>query len=248
MRTPARALAVLALALLAHPAAGAGRERAAPDPAARAEERLRMVAEQIEARGIDDARVLAAMRAVPRHEFVPPERAARAYDDRALSIGHGSTISQPYVVALMTELARVGPGSRVLEVGTGSGYQAALLAAIGCRVHSIEIVEPLAREARARLSRLGYGAVRVRAGDGYRGWPEVAPFDAVIVTAAAPRVPEPLLEQLAVGGRLVIPVDVPGGEQELQVHERSENGISMQRVLGVRFIPMTGEVRSRDPR
>jgi len=231
-----------------------GRRAGPPDFAAsgRAGERERMVAEQIEARGVADPRVLAAMRAVPRHAFVPAERAADAYADRALPIRHDSRISQPYVVAVMTEQAALRPGARVLEVGTGSGYQAAVLAAMGCEVYTIEIVEPLAREAEGVLRRLGFrrervgevGGVRVRAGDGYRGWPEAAPFDAVIVTAAAPRTPQPLLDQLAVGGRLVIPVDVPDGDQELQVHERTQDGFEVRRVFGVRFIPMTGEVRA----
>ncbi len=215
-----------------------------------------MVAEQIEARGVTDPRVLAAMRAVPRHEFVPAERAADAYADRALPIRHDSRISQPYVVAVMTEQAAPRAGARVLEVGTGSGYQAAVLAAMGCDVYTIEIVEPLAKEAEAALRRRGFGeerldevgGVRVRAGDGYRGWPEAAPFDAILVTAAAPRTPQPLLDQLAVGGRLVIPVDVPGGDQELQVHERTPEGFEVRRVFGVRFIPMTGEVRAPVPR
>jgi protein-L-isoaspartate(D-aspartate) O-methyltransferase len=227
---------------------GAAASARAADPAAapadgREAERLRMVAEQIEARGVADPRVLAALRHVPRHRFVPPERAADAYADQAVAIGHGATISQPYVVAVMTEQAAVRPGARVLEVGTGSGYQAALLAELGGEVYTIEIVEPLARRAEEALRRTGYAGVRVRAGDGYRGWPEAAPFDAILVTAAAPRVPQPLLDQLAVGGRLVIPVDVADGAQELQVHERSEAGISTRRVLGVRFVPMTGEVQ-----
>jgi protein-L-isoaspartate(D-aspartate) O-methyltransferase len=206
-----------------------------------AAERQRMVAEQLEARGIADRRVLEAMRRVPRHEFVPAAERARAYQDRALGIAHGQTISQPYIVAAMSELARVGPGARVLEVGTGSGYQAAVLAEMGAEVWSIEIVEPLAREAGATLARLGYAKVHVRAGDGYRGWPAAAPFDAVLVTAAAPRVPPALIEQLRVGGRLVIPVGEQ--EQELQVHVRTEHGSEVQRVFPVRFVPMTGEVR-----
>lgn len=208
-----------------------------------ARERDRMVEQQIEARGLDDPRVLAAMRRVPRHRFVPPDQRPHAYEDRALPIGHGQTISQPYVVAAMTSLARLGPEDRVLEVGTGSGYQAAVLAELVREVYSIEIVEPLAREARETLAALGYDRVRVRAGDGYRGWPEAAPFDAILVTAAAPRVPPALLEQLAPGGRLVIPVDVAGGHQELQVHVRRADGIEVERVFPVRFVPMTGEVQ-----
>jgi protein-L-isoaspartate(D-aspartate) O-methyltransferase len=244
MRVPTRAAAVVLAAGALALAAGA-RAAEAPAPDERAGERERMVAEQIEARGLADARVLAAMRKVPRHAFVPPERAADAYADRAVSIGYDSTISQPYVVAVMTEQAAPRPGARVLEVGTGSGYQAALLAELGCEVYTIEIVEPLARRAEATLRRNGYPGVHVRAGDGYRGWPEAAPFDAIVVTAGAPRVPQPLLDQLAPGGRLVIPVDVEGG-QELQVHERTEKGIETRRVFAVRFVPMTGEVRKPD--
>ncbi|MEB2343466.1 MAG: protein-L-isoaspartate(D-aspartate) O-methyltransferase [Deltaproteobacteria bacterium] len=233
--TFANALGAAASALAAEPAA--------PPADGRQAERERMVAEQIEARGVREPRLLAALRKVPRHLFVPAERADEAYADRALAIGHGATISQPYVVAVMTEEAAVGPGERVLEVGTGSGYQAALLAELGAEVYTIEIVEPLAHEAEANLRRAGHPGVHVRAGDGYRGWPEAAPFDAILVTAAAPRVPEPLLDQLAPGGRLVIPVDVEDGAQELQVHERTPEGITVRRVLGVRFVPMTGEVR-----
>jgi len=206
-----------------------------------AAERERMVVEQIEARGVRDARVLEAMRKVPRHELVPAAERDRAYDDRPLPIGHGQTISQPYIVALMTELARAGPGERVLEVGTGSGYQAAVLAAAGAEVWSIEIVEPLAKRAAADLARLGFDRVHVKAGDGYRGWPEHAPFDAILVTAAPPEVPAPLLEQLAVGGRLVIPVGERGELQWLEVHERTPSEVRVERVTPVRFVPMTGE-------
>jgi protein-L-isoaspartate(D-aspartate) O-methyltransferase len=210
----------------------------------RARARNQMVARQIEARGVSDERVLAAMRAVPRHAFVPEEVRADAYEDRPLPIGHGQTISQPYIVAAMTELARVRPGSRVLEVGTGSGYQAAVLAEMGAQVYSIEIVERLARRAGETLARLGYGAVQVRHGDGYRGWPEAAPFDAIVVTAAAPRVPPALLEQLVDGGRLVIPLG--RFAQELEVHTRVGDRIDVERVFGVRFVPMTGEVREEE--
>jgi protein-L-isoaspartate(D-aspartate) O-methyltransferase len=216
---------------------------AAPDPFVG--QRLRMVSDQIEARGVSDARLLAALRRVPRHAFVPPSERAHAYEDHALSIGHGQTISQPYVVALMTELAALRPGARVLEVGTGSGYQAAVLAELAGAVYSIEIVAPLARRAAATLAAQGYGAVHVRHGDGYRGWPEAAPFDAILVTAAAPRVPPALLEQLAPDGRLVIPVG--DAEQALEVHHRTERGFEVQRVLPVRFVPMTGEVRGPPP-
>ena len=214
--------------------------RAVPDPdPARAREA--MVADQIEERGVRDPRTLAAMRKVPRHLFVPPALAREAYADHPLPIGHAQTISQPYIVAFMTEALGLRGGEKVLEVGTGSGYQAAVLAEIAARVYTIEIVAPLAEEARERLARLGYGNVEVRAGDGYQGWPEAAPFDAVIVTAAAPRIPAPLKEQLKDGGRLVIPV---GEEyQELIVVTRRGTGYAEKRVLPVRFVPMTGKVR-----
>ncbi len=201
--------------------------------------RERMVREQLASRDVKDARVLAAMRRVPRHEFVPAALRAQAYADGPLPIGHEQTISQPYIVALMTQLAALGPASRVLEVGTGSGYQAAILAEVARDVYTIEIVEPLARSAEATLRRLGYERVHVRAGDGYRGWPEAAPFDAILVTAAPERVPAPLLEQLAVGGRLVIPVGRI--DQELEVHRRTATGFEVERVAPVRFVPMTGE-------
>ncbi|MBX3246917.1 MAG: protein-L-isoaspartate(D-aspartate) O-methyltransferase [Myxococcales bacterium] len=208
-----------------------------------------MVMDTIEARGVRDPRVLAAMRAVPRHRFVPEDRAPFAYADRPLQIGHEQTISQPYVVALMTELVlgedevvRDGRPMRVLEIGTGSGYQAAVLAALGVEVYSIEIVEPLARRATATLQELGY-RVHTRHGDGYRGWPEHAPFDAVLLTAAPPEIPAPLLEQLAVGGRLVAPVGGMG-DQELVVLHKTAEGIRRERVGGVRFVPMTGEAQN----
>ena len=204
--------------------------------------RERMVAEQIEARGVRDARVLAALRRVPRHEFVLEEDRDRAYRDGPLAIGQGQTISQPYIVAIMTALAAPGPDDRVLEIGTGSGYQAAVLAELAGEVYSIEIVEPLAERAAATLQRLGY-PVQLRQGDGYRGWPEAAPFDAIVVTAAPKRVPQALLEQLADGGRLVIPVGE--GVQELEVHRRTADGIEVERVLAVRFVPMTGEAQER---
>ncbi len=205
--------------------------------------RLKMVTTQIEARGVRDPRVLDAMRRVERHRFVPDWLSDHAYEDRPLAIGHDQTISQPYIVALMTELARVKPGARVLEIGTGSGYQAAVLSMLAGQVHTIEIVEPLARQASARLEALGYRNVTVRAGDGYRGWPERAPFDAILVTAAPPEIPQPLLDQLAVGGRLVAPVGE--GDQELVVVERTKAGNLRQRIIPVRFVPMTGEAQRR---
>jgi protein-L-isoaspartate(D-aspartate) O-methyltransferase len=214
---------------------------APPDPMAAAREA--MVASQIEARGVKDPRVLAALRRVERHRFVPDRLRPAAHDDRPLPIGHDQTISQPYIVALMTELAAVRPGARVLEVGTGSGYQAAVLSVLAGEVYTIEIVAPLADEARRRLAALGYGNVSVRTGDGYRGWPEHAPFDAILVTAAPPEIPEPLLRQLALGGRLVAPVGPDGGDQQLVVVERTPSGLARRSVLPVRFVPMTGEAQ-----
>lgn len=203
-----------------------------------------MVSQQIEGRGVRDPRVLEAMRAVPRHRFVPQSQLARAYDDRPLPIGLGQTISQPYIVALMTELAEVKPGDQVLEVGTGSAYQAAVLAEMGAQLYSIEIVEPLAESAKAKLTELGYGSrVEVRHGDGYAGWPSEAPFDAIIVTAAPPTIPEPLKQQLKLGGRLIIPV----GEryQSLLKVTRTKDGFREESVIPVRFVPMTGEAQRR---
>jgi len=208
---------------------------------ARQAARAEMVEEQVAARGIHDLRLLQALRTVPRHLFVPEEERARAYDDRPLPIGHGQTISQPYIVALMTELAQVEPGDRVLEIGTGSGYQAAVLASLGCTVFTIEIVGPLAERAAADLKALGYDHVTVRAGDGYVGWPEEAPFDAILVTAAPPRIPAPLLEQLAEDGHLVVPIGE--GIQHLTVVHRTRDGLERRVVLPVRFVPMTGAVR-----
>jgi protein-L-isoaspartate(D-aspartate) O-methyltransferase len=203
--------------------------------------RERMVAEQVEARGVKDPLVLAAMRAVPRHDFVPAAARQDAYGDHPLPIGHGQTVSQPYIVALMTAALGLHGGEKVLEVGTGSGYQAAVLGQMGATVYSIEIVSPLAEEARERMTRLGYRNVFVRAGDGYKGWPEVAPFDAIVVTAAAPKVPEPLKEQLKDGGRLIIPVG--DKDQELMLITRRGESYEERRVQPVVFVPMTGEVR-----
>jgi protein-L-isoaspartate(D-aspartate) O-methyltransferase len=187
-----------------------------------------------------DAAVMAAMGKVPRHRFVPPAQAPYAYDDRPLPIGHGQTISQPYIVALMTDLARVKPGAAVLEIGTGSGYQAAILAEMGARVHTIEIIEPLAREASARLHEAGYGAVTVKVGDGYHGWEEHAPFDAILVTAAASHVPPPLVRQLKPGGRMIVPVGAQFLTQYLTVVDKSADGtITTRQLLPVRFVPLT---------
>lgn len=206
------------------------------DPKVRA--RHDMVRVQLAARDIRDDRVLAAMREVPRERFVPEVNRHHAYEDRPLPIGHDVTISQPYIVALMTQLLELPAGARVLEVGTGSGYQAAVLATFVGHVYSVEIVEPLASAARDRLAALGFDNVTVRHGDGYAGWPEHAPFDGIIVTAAPPEVPPPLLEQLAVGGKLVVPVGT--AEQTLRVITRHERGHVSRDVIPVRFVPMTG--------
>jgi protein-L-isoaspartate(D-aspartate) O-methyltransferase len=201
--------------------------------------RIAMVAGQIAARGVRDSRVLAAMREVPRHVFVPPDRQASAYDDRPLPIGYGQTISQPYIVALMTELVRAEAADRALEIGTGSGYQAAVLSRLVAHVYSIEIVEPLARDAEQRLKRLGYSNVSVRAGDGYAGWPEMAPFDRIVVTAAPDHVPQPLVDQLRPGGRLVIPVGSIFEGQELRLLEKDSAGqVRTERITPVAFVPL----------
>ncbi len=186
--------------------------------------------------------VMEAMARVERHEFVPMAFRGLSYANRPLPIGEGQTISQPYVVALMTDLAGVGPESIVLEVGTGSAYQAAVLAEIVQHVYTIEIVEPLGRRAAETLERLGYDNVTVRIGDGYLGWPEFAPFDAILVTAAPEDIPPPLVEQLKIGGRLVVPVGAQGQAQSLQVLEKASDGeITMTDVLPVRFVPLTRE-------
>ncbi len=202
-----------------------------------------MVQVQIEQRGVKTSRVLEALRKVPRHLFVPGDLVERAYEDRALPIGDDQTISQPYIVALMTELLEPDRNDRVLEIGTGSGYQAAILAELVGHVYTIEIVEPLARQATDRLAAMGYNNITVRTGDGYRGWVEHAPFDAVIVTAAPDHVPQPLVDQLKEGGKLVIPVG--DKEQYLMLLVKGPSGLQKQRVIPVRFVPMTGEAQSR---
>jgi protein-L-isoaspartate(D-aspartate) O-methyltransferase len=196
-----------------------------------------MVAEQIAARDVRDPRVIAAMHVVPRHQLAPPAVRDRAYQDGPMLLDHGQTISQPYVVAAMTEAAEVGPGARVLEIGTGSGYQTAVLCALGAEVWSVEIVEPLARAAAAALARLGY-TPHLRIGDGRAGWPEAAPFDAIVVTAAPAELPPALVAQLAPGGRLVIPVGT--AKQELCVVRAVEGGVAIERLFPVRFVPLTG--------
>jgi len=217
---------------------------AAPATDPLAAERAAMVRDQIEARGVHDPAVLAALRRVPRHEFVPPSVRPQAHADHPLPIGDGQTISQPYIVAVMTELLQVQPGHRVLEIGTGSGYQAAVLAELKVEVYTIEIVEKLAVSSRTLLERLGYRTVHVRAGDGYRGWPDAAPFDRIIVTAAPLQVPQPLIDQLKPGGRLVCPEG--GHDQDLVLYTKAADGrLRRERVLPVRFVPMTGEAQQK---
>ena len=206
-----------------------------------------MVERQLVPRRISDPRVLDAMRAVPRHVFVPTVLAASAYADTPLPIGMRQTISQPYIVAYMTEAAAIRPGAKVLEIGTGSGYQAAVAAEIAGRVFTIEIVPELAAVARARLAALGYDNVEVRAGDGYRGWPEEAPFDAILVTAAPDHVPPALVEQLAEGARLVIPVGPDGALQAMTIVTREAGGAVTEETFPVRFVPMTGEAQTPRP-
>ena len=206
--------------------------------------RLAMVADQVAARGVMDPRVLDAMRAVPRHEFVPLTLRDDAYVDSPLPIGHGQTISQPYIVALMTELARPSPADRVLEVGTGSGYQAAVISRLVSRVFTVELVDPLAQSASAVLRRLGYSNVTVRSGDGYLGWPDEAPFDIILVTAAPEQVPAALVAQLKPGGRLIVPVGRAWDVQDLQLIEKDAGGkVKTRSVIPVRFVPM---VKKRD--
>ena len=207
----------------------------------RLEERMDMVKYQIRDRGVADARVLRAMEHVPRHEFVPGDYVDQAYADHPLPIGHGQTISQPYIVALMTELLDLKETDRVLEIGTGSGYQAAILSEIVAEVYTVEIVEPLATEAEERLERLGYKNVHVLYADGYYGWEEHAPYDAIIVTCAPDHIPQPLVQQLAEGGSLVIPVGPPGGYQTLWQITRQGQEIKKRNVTGVLFVPLTGE-------
>ena len=200
--------------------------------------RQQMVSLQLQARGITDPRVLAALNRVPRHLFVPPELASSAYGDHPLPIGRGQTISQPYIVALMSQWAEVQPGEKVLEVGTGSGYQAAVLAELTDRVFSIEIIPELAQAAAARLPTLGYDKVRVKTGDGYLGWPEEAPFDAILVTAAAPAVPAALAAQLKEGGRLVIPLGAAYWEQTLVRLRKIKGELKEEEQIPVRFVPL----------
>ena len=238
-----RVVPSLALVLLAACTVAESATSSPEEPFAKLRER--MVIETIERRGVTDEDVLDAMRAVPRHLFVPDDEQDYAYGDHPLPIGYGQTISQPYIVALMTELLELRQGDRVLEVGTGSGYQAAILAEIpGVEVYTIEIVPELAESARERLEDMGYSRLYCKQGDGYYGWLEHAPFDAIIVTAAPDHVPPPLVDQLAVGGRMMIPVGPPGSYQTLLRLVKQPNGeVKTYNMGGVAFVPLTGEGR-----
>ena len=207
------------------------------------EARRRMVEQDLRQRDITDEKVLKAMSTVPRHKFVLPRYESNAYADSPLPIREKQTISQPYIVALMTQSARLRPSDRVLEIGTGSGYQAAVLAEVAKEVYTIEIVETLAKEAGELLEELGYSNVKVRYGDGYKGWAEASPFDAILITAAAPKIPRPLIEQLKISGRLVMPLGPRGFYQELIVFTKTESGLERKFITGVAFVPMTGEVQ-----
>ena len=205
-------------------------------------ERKRMVDVDLRGRDIVDPNVLAAMFKVPRHEFVTGENKNLAYADFPLPIGKNQTISQPYIVALMTQSARLKPGDRVLEIGTGSGYQAAVLAELVKEVYSIEIIETLANDARSDLERLGYKNVKVKYGDGYQGWEEFAPFDSILLTAATPEIPQPLIDQLKEGGRMILPMEGMSFQDLVRI-TKVKGGLEREKITGVRFVPMTGEVR-----
>ena len=204
-----------------------------------------MVEAQLKPRGIHDERVLAAMAKVPREEFVPENLRDKSYTDSAVPVGHDQTISQPFIVAYMTELLRLQPTDRVLEIGTGSGYHAAVLAELAKDVYTIEIIEPLATDASARLARLGYNNAHVKVGDGYQGWPEVAPFDAIIVTCAPDKVPQPLTQQLKEGGRMIVPVGSGIMDQQLYLLEKINGELAQRAILPVRFVPMAGEAAKK---
>lgn len=206
-----------------------------------AQRRWEMVEAQIISRGIRDSKLIRAMLKIPRHKFVPENLRDIAYGDNPLPIGIEQTISQPYIVALMTELLRLNSGEKVLEVGTGSGYQTAILAEMGCEVYTIEILEPLSEKAQQVLKSLGYEDIHYKIGDGYRGWTQFAPFDAIIVTAAPDHMPQPLIEQLKTNGRMIIPVGVQ--YQELLLIKKTDKGTDMKTVTPVRFVPMTGEAQ-----
>jgi len=220
-------------------------EKSGAVPDGYADARRKMVSQQLAFRDISNARVLAAMGRVPRHEFVPAMLRGAAYADRPLPIGHDQTISQPYIVAFMTQALDPKPSDRVLEIGTGSGYQAAVLAELVAKVYTIEIVAPLGERARADLARLKYGNVLVKVGDGYEGWPEHAPFDAIIVTCSPTKIPGPLVAQLRDGGRMIIPVGDERSAQELILLEKRGGKVEQRGVLPVRFVPMTGKAQQR---
>lgn len=205
--------------------------------------RERMVSEQLQARDVKDARVLAAMRKVPRHRFVPAELASSAYDDNPLPLMLGQTISQPYIVGYMTQALDIQGKERVLEIGTGSGYQAAVLAELVSEVYTIEILPDLSAQAASTLSGLGYNNIRIRCGDGYAGWPEAAPFDRIIVTAAPDHIPQPLIDQIKPGGKMIIPVGI--GDQDLVLIEKNQQGFSRRSTIPVRFVPMTGQAQRK---
>jgi protein-L-isoaspartate(D-aspartate) O-methyltransferase len=238
------ALAGLSVAMAAGCGGAADKEEPVNDEAQMWRRLNAMVDSQIEGRGVSDSATLKAMREVPRWEFVPADMRTRAFEDNPLPIGEGQTISQPYIVAYMTEALKLQPGDRVLEVGTGSGYQAGILGEIASEVYTIEIVEPLGERARETLERLGYENVYLRIGDGYRGWPEEAPFDAIVVTCAPDHVPQPLLDQLGEGGRLVLPL---GGRypQMLRRYTRHGDAFDEEDLEPVLFVPMTGEAQDK---
>ncbi|MCP9456604.1 MAG: protein-L-isoaspartate(D-aspartate) O-methyltransferase [Nitrospira sp.] len=243
MRTQIRRVTLFAIAVLWLSVWVASCHGGEGEKSARDVERNRMVDQYILPRGIEDPAVIAAMRQVPRHRFVPGTYSLFAYIDGPLPIGHGQTISQPSLVAEMTAQLRLRKTDKVLEVGTGSGYQAAILAELADKVFTVEIVEPLARQAEQTLADLGYRNVQVRVGDGYEGWPEEAPFDAIIVTAAPDHVPQPLLDQLAIGGRLILPVGT--SSQLLELYRRTETGYERKTLASVRFVPLVRPTGTR---
>jgi protein-L-isoaspartate(D-aspartate) O-methyltransferase len=240
-----RRIATLVVLVLTGALFGTCGSATSAEPQNRQAERQRMVDGQLRGRDIRDERVLAAMARVPRHRYVPPEQQRNAYADGALPIGYGQTISQPYIVAFMTEALKLEPSDVVLEIGTGSGYQAAILGELVREVYTIEIVAELAERARRTLEEEGYKNVHVRAGDGYKGWPEHAPFPKIMVTAAPEEVPSALVEQLAVGGMMILPVGPRMGNQELRILTKTEKGVLTERSLPVRFVPMVKPPRER---
>jgi protein-L-isoaspartate(D-aspartate) O-methyltransferase len=241
MRKVSQILVLAAAALIAL----SGCHKAATSTSEFVAERQRMIEEQLKPRGIKDERVLAAMSKVPREEFVPEKLRDQSYSDNALPIGHDQTISQPFIVAYMTDQLHLKPSDRVLEIGTGSGYHAAVLAELAKDVYTIEIIEPLAKDASARLARLGYNNAHVKVGDGYQGWSEVAPFDAIIVTCAPDKVPQPLTQQLKEGGRMIVPVGSTMADQQLYLLEKKNGELAQTAILPVRFVPMVGQATKK---